>query len=764
MKRNPILLFVLLYVSILQLNAQGVLPTEYMLSSKAPDGYNVASSHMNDIQNYQEKSQKATCPAHAQLENEPDCIPDYEDITNGGCNSTPEVFTYLNSNCSQTVCGKSGNYNYLGSDYRDTDWYVFDLTDSSDVFIDIWAEFDYTVFLVDGTLGCLAYTIIDNISGLSNDTSQLNAWVGPGEYWIVVLPQHFSGIPCGSEYIFSFSTVADPIATGDTICAGETATLTATGSTGNYIWYEDAAGTIVLDEGATFITPVLTNTTTYYVAARTDTFTVYVGEDYSFTNCGATGRYGPDQTQVNNTYATTNLAGAVTINTQGIQEWTVPYSGYYRIEAAGAQGGMYLASPGQGAIMAGDIYLNAGDVLHILVGQRGLGGFYDFGFSGGGGSFVALSGTTPLLVAGGGGTDYNGVASLTTILGQTTMLGGTAGAAVGSAGDGGNSLNNSGGGGGFNTNGATAGGGFAFVNGGAGSYSIEHTFTQGGFGGGGVRIGSFGEGCGGGYSGGNGGNNVSVWQGGSGGGSYLDPSMTNAATSNGLYENLNQLNGSITDLAQYNEGNGYVIVTLLPSEYVCISDPIPVVVQVDDVPGQPNPINGSDTVCVETNSVPYSTTVVPNTDLYNWYYSGTGVTINGNTEAVTLDFSASATSGILTVSAENDCGEGFESDNFYIEVDPCDAGILENDIIIQVEIVPNPSEGQFYCVFYSSQPETFRMNITDITGKLVWTKTVNVNVGVNKIEVDMLHVSDGTYLLQGLSETSVFRTSFIISK
>jgi len=42
---------------------------------------------------------------------------------------------------------------------------------------------------------------------------------------------------------------------------------------------------------------------------------------------------------------------------------------------------------------------------------------------------------------------------------------------------------------------------------------------------------------------------------------------------------------------------------------------------------------------------------------YNWYYSGSGVTINGTGHSVTLDFNASATSGNLEVTDTNDCGE-----------------------------------------------------------------------------------------------------------
>ena len=44
-----------------------------------------------------------------------------------------------------------------------------------------------------------------------------------------------------------------------------------------------------------------------------------VSESWTFTNAGASGRLGPTQTQVNSAYAGSNLEGAITINTQGIQ-------------------------------------------------------------------------------------------------------------------------------------------------------------------------------------------------------------------------------------------------------------------------------------------------------------------------------------------------------------------------------------------------------------------------------------------------------------
>ncbi|MEJ8757208.1 gliding motility-associated C-terminal domain-containing protein [Pontibacter sp. H259] len=204
--------------------------------------------------------------------------------------------------------------------------------------------------------------------------------------------------------------------------------------------------------------------------------------------------------------------------------------------------------------MKGNFIVTPGQVIKILVGQKGT----DDGFraGGGGGTFVVKQDNSPLIIAGGGGgrgvygsTTQGGLAttgggSLGTSLGGTNGNGGAGGNfdAQGGCGDPGS------GGGGLLTNGGgySPGGGKAFVNGGAGGTDDSHSCTVspgGGFGGGGA--GGNGGGGGGGYSGGAGGDNPgSVYPGGGGGGSY------NGGTSQ-------------TNLAGVNQGNGSVIITNL---------------------------------------------------------------------------------------------------------------------------------------------------------------------------------------------------------
>ena len=118
---------------------------------------------------------------------------------------------------------------------------------------------------------------------------------------------------------------------------------------------------------------------------------------YVFTNCGATGRYGPTWADVNGSYQGTNLEGNVNMGVhQGIQLWDVPTAGRYMIEVAGAGG----SSSGKGAYCRGIFEFNGTETLKILVGQKGT------GVGGSGGTFVTLLNNTPVIIAGGAG--YSG--------------------------------------------------------------------------------------------------------------------------------------------------------------------------------------------------------------------------------------------------------------------------------------------------------------------------------------------------------------------
>ena len=270
----------------------------------------------------------------------------------------------------------------------------------------------------------------------------------------------------------------------------------------------------------------------------------------TFTNGGQIGQDGPSLTQ-----ARSGLSGPEVDEwkndteffntTDGIQLWTVPQDGAYRIEASGAQGGTSgTMQGGLGSIMSGDFELIEGEIIYILVGQQGITGGHSinqsqFVSAGGGGSFVVRepynTNESILVVAGGGGgaaqntwTVAAGRPALITTNGNSGQ-GGIAGGTNGGGGGGGDGTGSGPGGAGFIGNGLVdpligtpvGDNSKSFVNGGKGGRNARNWAgpeNWGGFGGGGGG-GGLSAGGGGGYSGGGGGS-WAANQAGGGGGSF----------------------------------------------------------------------------------------------------------------------------------------------------------------------------------------------------------------------------------------------------
>lgn len=310
---------------------------------------------------------------------------------------------------------------------------------------------------------------------------------------------------------------------------------------------------------------------------------------HTFTNASATGRNGPTLLQCQSAYNSANWTqntNYFNVVTQGLQLWTVPKTGSYRIEAAGAAGGKNTqVSPnregGYGAVVTADVNLTKNDVVVIVVGQkggdRGAGPTGNYcGGGGGGGTFVyRQSDLTYYVVAGGGGgaaaSGTNLLTSQTTAHGKhnttsgtTVTIAGGFSAAGGTDGNGGSKSTRNilfgGPGAGINSSGASSntlqgrtrtegwlGGSDAAPN---SDYEVAGGFGGGGSAGAGENNSSYKGYCwaggGGGYSGGGCGGNggQSDGQFGGGGGSYNAGILVSGTTGT-------------------NNNHGYVIITKL---------------------------------------------------------------------------------------------------------------------------------------------------------------------------------------------------------
>jgi hypothetical protein len=228
----------------------------------------------------------------------------------------------------------------------------------------------------------------------------------------------------------------------------------------------------------------------------------------------------------------------------GMQLWTVPATGTYRMTVLGARGGLCSdgsPNPGEGAHLVADFVFAKNLKLVIIVGQTGrtpnsrADADLNSGTGGGGASWVFKYTASPFatytndlyMVAGGGGG-----ARYTSVAGGNAY--GTSQGSIGGGGAGG--TGGCGGGAGWTGDGTGTGtygdhtGGFSPANGAKGGLPAEYSAyaSEGGFGGGGGNgFGTTGGG-GGGATGGRGSNSSSAA--GLGGTSYIMPNGTGGVT------------------------------------------------------------------------------------------------------------------------------------------------------------------------------------------------------------------------------------------
>lgn len=171
-------------------------------------------------------------------------------------------------------------------------------------------------------------------------------------------------------------------------------------------------------------------------------------------------------------------------------------------------------------------------------------------------------------------------------------------------------------------------------------------------------------------------------------------------------------------------------------------------------------INGEDSVCQGQSTVLYDCGTLTNALDYIWSYSGTGVTITGNSNIVALDFAANATSGDLTVYGENACGAGPDSPGFSIYVHSC-TGITEKEN--DFSISPNPGNGVFSVDFSGVSNEPADLKVINAIGQTVWSAS-RLDISMNPLIVDLSGQPVGTYIVRMICMEQVIDRKLVISR
>ncbi|MBI5540376.1 MAG: gliding motility-associated C-terminal domain-containing protein [Bacteroidia bacterium] len=126
---------------------------------------------------------------------------------------------------------------------------------------------------ISGTIGGSASSATwtassGSFANANNLNTVYTAQAGISSVWLHLTTNDPAG-PCSSTndslHLTITSLPAAPTANGNTICSGTSTTLTATSPGGSYEWYDAAVGGTLLASAASYNTPVLMSTTTYYV-------------------------------------------------------------------------------------------------------------------------------------------------------------------------------------------------------------------------------------------------------------------------------------------------------------------------------------------------------------------------------------------------------------------------------------------------------------------------------------------------------------------
>ena len=395
---------------------------------------------------------------------------------------------------------------------------------------------------------------------------------------------------CASITVTVGQPAASPTVTGNlNLCGPGTSILTASGSA-TYTWFANSNGTNQLSTNATYTTPTINQTTTYYVQG------------------GAAGV--PPGTQ------TFSYTGS-------IQNWTVP-AGVTSLSftAEGAQGGSGTAGYGVGGLggrVQGSLSVTPGQALSIYVGQMPLsniGGFNGggnganntYGRGGGGATDIRIGGVAlanrVVVAAGGGGGGTN-------CFSANQNNGGVGGGATGGNGYQCNQQTNYVGFGGTQT---------------AGGINLGGLGQTGGLGQGGNGGTTYGGGGGGGYYGGGGGS----YGGGGGGSSYvLATVVSNSIVTSGV-----------------RTGNGEL--TISWSGAGCPSLLVPVTITINPAPILS--VNNS-TICAGQSATLTATSSIQG-GTFTWSPGGaTGTSIVVNPTTTTQYTASYTTSGCPTTTA-----------------------------------------------------------------------------------------------------------------
>lgn len=151
--------------------------------------------------------------------------------------------------------------------------------------------------------------------------------------------------------------------------------------------------------------------------------------------------------------------------------------------------------------------------------------------------------------------------------------------------------------------------------------------------------------------------------------------------------------------------------------------------------------------CANTQGVEFTANLANTTGSYtlNWLYPSAPVANyvfgGGNSTSLILDWGTG--NGNVAVVASNACGSGSKAFNVNISCREGESVVPQN----MFSVFPNPASTFVNVQFNSADNSNYHLQLTDLSGRLLLDKIIEGHAGLNTQQIDIKHMAKGVYML-----------------
>ena len=166
-------------------------------------------------------------------------------------------------------------------------------------------------------------------------------------------------------------------------------------------------------------------------------------------------------------------------------------------------------------------------------------------------------------------------------------------------------------------------------------------------------------------------------------------------------------------------------------------------INVKGAPSTPGLIGGPATVCDSEEGISYLISPVYGANTYTWTVpSGATIVAGQNTNNVIVDWGTLG--GFVSVIASNGCGvSGTRTLSVIVNCKLSSVSIPD----VAIQAYPNPVSGILNVEVETSEQMQFELQMTDLSGRVVYSSQIAVPSGTNSEKVDVSNLAGGMYIL-----------------